>query len=238
MRARYGKRSSGAKFGRTTFSAFVIRNGLRMMDTARLMPSGTIVDKSEPSAGRRRRSMTRYGRRGVCPQASCRRGWPTDLHRREYGEGKGSLVHGKQEGMAWKGAQRSRILARGSRVERRQTMKLSPASMPTRRACSLRMVERGEGTDFAVFESDIGYSTYSYLFGEKYPERYFNFGIAEVSTMAAAAGMASSGRTVSSAQWRLSDDARSRNGAILHLLSQARREDTSSHGGSRPPSTE
>ncbi len=66
-------------------------------------------------------------------------------------------------------------------------MKLSPASMPTRRACSLRMVERGEGTDFAVFESDIGYSTYSYLFGEKYPERYFNFGIAEVSTMAAAA---------------------------------------------------
>lgn len=75
-------------------------------------------------------------------------------------------------------------------------MKLSPASMPTRRACSLRMVERGEGTDFAVFESDIGYSTYSYLFGERYPERYFNFGIAEVSTMAAAAGMASSGRTV------------------------------------------
>ena len=53
------------------------------------------------------------------------------------------------------------------------------------------MMERGAGSDFAVFESDIGYSTYSYLFGDKYPERYFNLGIAEVSTMAAAAGMAS-----------------------------------------------
>jgi len=58
------------------------------------------------------------------------------------------------------------------------------------------MEERGKDTDFAVFESDIGYSTYSYLFGDKYPERYFNLGIAEVSTMSAAAGMASSGRTV------------------------------------------
>ena len=75
-------------------------------------------------------------------------------------------------------------------------MTLSSAPMPTRKAFSLRMVERGQNSEFAVFESDIGYSTYSYLFGEKFPERYFNFGIAEVSTMAAAAGMASSGRTV------------------------------------------
>jgi transketolase len=75
-------------------------------------------------------------------------------------------------------------------------MTLNPTTTPTRKAFSVRMTERGEGSDFAVFESDIGYSTYSYLFGDKYPDRYFNFGIAEVSTMAAAAGMASSGRTV------------------------------------------
>jgi transketolase len=75
-------------------------------------------------------------------------------------------------------------------------MNLNTATSPTRKAFSVRMTERGEGSDFAVFESDIGYSTYSYLFGDKYPERYFNFGIAEVSTMAAAAGMASSGRNV------------------------------------------
>lgn len=75
-------------------------------------------------------------------------------------------------------------------------MNLNKAPNPTRRDFSERMMERGAGSDFAVFESDIGYSTYSYLFGDKYPERYFNLGIAEVSTMAAAAGMASSGRTV------------------------------------------
>ncbi len=76
-------------------------------------------------------------------------------------------------------------------------MNYKAAVIPTRRAYSDRMAECGAvDGEFAVFDSDIGYSTYSYLFGDKYPNRYFNFGIAEVSTMAAAAGMASSGRTV------------------------------------------
>lgn len=75
-------------------------------------------------------------------------------------------------------------------------MNLPRALNPTRRAFSEQMASWGAESDFAVFESDIGYSTYSYLFGDRYPERYFNFGIAEVSTMAAAAGMANNGRTV------------------------------------------
>lgn len=76
-------------------------------------------------------------------------------------------------------------------------MNLSPATMPTRKAFSEQMARTGAlDPEFAVFESDIGYSTYSYLFGDLYPSRYFNFGIAELSTMAAAAGMAGSGRTV------------------------------------------
>jgi transketolase len=75
-------------------------------------------------------------------------------------------------------------------------MNLPRAFNPTRRAFSEQMASRGAESDFAVFESDIGYSTYSYLFGDRFPERYFNFGIAEVSTMASAAGMASNGRTV------------------------------------------
>ncbi len=76
-------------------------------------------------------------------------------------------------------------------------MTLKAASKPTRQSFSERMVAYGEqDRDFAVFESDIGYSTYSYLFGEAYPERYFNLGIAELGCMAAAAGMASSGRNV------------------------------------------
>ena len=74
---------------------------------------------------------------------------------------------------------------------------LSKAGKPTRQAFAERMLEYAEkDKDFTVFESDIGYSTYSYLFGEKYPERYFNLGIAELGTMASAAGMAAGGRNV------------------------------------------
>lgn len=74
-------------------------------------------------------------------------------------------------------------------------MSLVKAKIPTRRAYSERVAELGgERPDFVVFESDIGHSTYSYLFGDKYPERYFNMGIAEVATMSAACGVASQGR--------------------------------------------
>lgn len=76
-------------------------------------------------------------------------------------------------------------------------MSIKKAEVATRRAFSNRMVEYGEmDKEFVVFEADIGYSTYSYLFGDKFPERYFNMGIAEQNTMAAAAGMAADGRTV------------------------------------------
>lgn len=76
-------------------------------------------------------------------------------------------------------------------------VELRQAKIPTRKAFAERMVEYGEiRKDFAVFEADIGYSTYSYLFGEKFPNRYFNMGIAESNTMATAAGMAADGRPV------------------------------------------
>jgi len=90
----------------------------------------------------------------------------------------------------------SRTMERGSatipvKVELRKT------DSPTRKSFSERMVEYGEvDKEFVVFESDIGYSTYSYLFGNKYPDRYYNMGIAELGTMAAAAGFAADGRTV------------------------------------------
>ncbi|MDR0439712.1 MAG: transketolase family protein [Candidatus Accumulibacter sp.] len=76
-------------------------------------------------------------------------------------------------------------------------MNFMPAKHSTRRAFTERMTERGAtDEDFVVFESDLAKSTYSYLFKEKYPERYFNMGIAEIGTMGAAAGMASEGRSV------------------------------------------
>jgi len=74
---------------------------------------------------------------------------------------------------------------------------MKKADVATRKAFSQRMVEYGEiDKNFVVFEADIGYSTYSYLFGDRYPNRYFNMGIAESNTMGAAAGMAADGRNV------------------------------------------
>mgnify|MGYP006300122875 CR=1 FL=1 len=74
---------------------------------------------------------------------------------------------------------------------------LDKAKRPTRRAFSDALLAYGEkNDDFYVLEADIGYSTYTYLFGDKYPDRYFNFGIAELGMFAAAAGMAANGRTV------------------------------------------
>ncbi|MGV2987844.1 transketolase family protein [Vibrio sp. E150_011] len=74
---------------------------------------------------------------------------------------------------------------------------VTKSSKPTRLAFAERMVEYGEiNQDFAVFEADIGYSTNSYLFNEKYPNRYFQMGIAEFGMMASAAGMAANGRPV------------------------------------------
>jgi transketolase len=74
---------------------------------------------------------------------------------------------------------------------------LTKATAPTRKHFADRMVEYGAlDPEFVVFESDIGYSTYSYQFGDRFPGRYFNMGIAEVNTVAAAAGFAAEGRTV------------------------------------------
>nr|WP_319473821.1 transketolase C-terminal domain-containing protein [uncultured Sphaerochaeta sp.] len=74
---------------------------------------------------------------------------------------------------------------------------MKKATKPTRKAFSERMVEYGKDhTDFVVLEADIGYSTYTYLFGQAFPNRYFNMGIAEANMVSAAAGLAADGRPV------------------------------------------
>ena len=76
-------------------------------------------------------------------------------------------------------------------------MNFAAAKVPTRRVFAERMTQRAEDDkDFVVFESDLAKSTYSFLFKDKYPERYFNMGIAEIGTVASAAGMAAEGRNV------------------------------------------
>ncbi|MBP7216362.1 MAG: transketolase family protein, partial [Candidatus Omnitrophica bacterium] len=59
------------------------------------------------------------------------------------------------------------------------------------------LIELGKiNKDIVVFDADLSSSTRTSLFAKVFPERFFNFGIAEQNMMAAAAGLASCGKIV------------------------------------------
>jgi len=59
------------------------------------------------------------------------------------------------------------------------------------------LVELGrQDKNVVVLDADLSSSTRTALFAKEFPERFFNFGIAEQNMMAAAAGLASCGKTV------------------------------------------
>jgi transketolase len=63
-----------------------------------------------------------------------------------------------------------------------------------REAYGLELVKMAEQfKDLVVLDADVSKSTRTLHFGKIYPERFFNFGIAEQNMMAAAAGMATIG---------------------------------------------
>ncbi len=64
----------------------------------------------------------------------------------------------------------------------------------TRDAYGAALVKLGETNDkIVVLDADLSKSTKTADFGEKYPHRFFNMGIAEADMMGTAAGMAASG---------------------------------------------
>jgi transketolase len=72
----------------------------------------------------------------------------------------------------------------------------------TRAAFGKELVEIGkERTDFVVMDADIAKSCSTSLFHKAYPERSYNFGIAEQNLMAIAAGYASTGHQVFAATY-------------------------------------
>ena len=65
----------------------------------------------------------------------------------------------------------------------------------TREVYGKTLVELGrEVPDIVVLGGDLNKSTFTYLFGEEFPERFFDFGPAEQKIMSVAAGFASSGK--------------------------------------------
>jgi len=65
----------------------------------------------------------------------------------------------------------------------------------TRNAYGETLLELGaERDDIVVLDADLAHSTQTALFGERYPDRFFNMGIAEMNMMGTAAGLAAAGK--------------------------------------------
>lgn len=66
----------------------------------------------------------------------------------------------------------------------------------TREGYGNALVEFANDYDFVVLDADLAAATKTGIFKKKYPERFFNCGIAEGNMMSVAAGIASTGKTV------------------------------------------
>ncbi len=66
----------------------------------------------------------------------------------------------------------------------------------TREAYGRALAELGSTYDFVVLDADLSKSTKTDTFKQKFPDRFFNTGIAEANMMSTAAGIASCGKTV------------------------------------------
>src|SRR4030042_6926435 len=65
----------------------------------------------------------------------------------------------------------------------------------TRNAYGEKLVELGEvNKDIVVLDCDLSKSTMTALFARKFPERFFNMGIAESNMMSVAAGLCTMGK--------------------------------------------
>ncbi len=78
-----------------------------------------------------------------------------------------------------------------------QDQKSGYANLSTRVAYGRRLAELGESNPkIVVMDADLSGSTQTGIFAKKYPERFFNVGVAEQDLMGTAAGLAQSGFTV------------------------------------------
>ncbi len=73
---------------------------------------------------------------------------------------------------------------------------MSDIKIATRESYGKALAELGEKYDFVVMDADLSEATKTKIFADKYPERFFDTGIAEGNMMATAAGIASCGKTV------------------------------------------
>lgn len=70
------------------------------------------------------------------------------------------------------------------------------AKKATRESYGAALAEFGADKNIVVLDADLSKSTKTEVFMKKYPERFFNMGIAEGNMMSVAAGLAAAGKTV------------------------------------------
>jgi len=71
------------------------------------------------------------------------------------------------------------------------------ARIATRNAYGEALLELGrEGEEVVVLDADLSGSTKTKAFGQTFPERFYNLGVAEANMMGTAAGLAAMGKTV------------------------------------------
>ena len=66
----------------------------------------------------------------------------------------------------------------------------------TREAYGNALAEFGDKYDFVVLDADLAAATKTGIFKKKFPERFFDCGIAEGNMMTVAAGIATTGKVV------------------------------------------
>ena len=66
----------------------------------------------------------------------------------------------------------------------------------TRESYGAALVELADKYDFVVLDADLAAATKTGMFKKKFPERFFDCGIAEGNMMSVAAGIATTGKTV------------------------------------------
>lgn len=68
--------------------------------------------------------------------------------------------------------------------------------LSTREAYGQALADLGDENEFLVLDADLSKATQTITFAKKFPDRFFNIGIAEGDMMTTAAGMATTGKTV------------------------------------------
>ena len=105
------------------------------------------------------------------------------------------------------------------------------AKEATRDGFGRGIAKAGENKDVVVLDADLAESTRSMKFGEKYPKRFFDMGIAEMDMIGTAAGLAASGKIPFACSFAVFSTGRAYGAMRLVAISELNVKIVGSHAG-------